>query len=138
MRITISLFVLSCLFTGKGLLAQETDITGAWIMYELTWINGDQVNKTTENQLEIQAMITEYDFKSDGKLILVSNMTGSGRLETMEGSWKLDGDKLTCSYVYEENPVDVVWDFEFKDEAIHLMRSSPDGSSTVINSFKRK
>jgi len=41
-------------------------------------------------------------------------MTGSERLETAEGTWKLEGDKLTCSLRVEENPVDITWDFEFK------------------------
>ena len=65
-------------------------------------------------------------------------MTGSERLETAEGTWKLEGDKLTCNLRIEENPVDIIWDFEFKDDVIHLKRTSPDGSTSVVNSFKRK
>ena len=75
---------------------------------------------------------------SDGNLKLVSNMTGSGKLETAEGTWKLEGDKLTCSLSMNENLVDIVWDFEFKDDVINLKRTSPDGSTSVVNSFKRK
>ena len=73
-----------------------------------------------------------------GKLKLISNMTGSEKLETAEGTWKLEGDKLTCSLREEENPEDITRDFEFKDEVIHLKRTSPDGSTSVVNSFKRK
>ncbi len=134
----ISLFVLFCLFTGKGLLAQEIDITGTWTMFEMTWTNGDEVNKTTEEQLKDQVMTSDYIFMPDGKLKLISNMTGSGNLETVEGTWKLEGDKLICSLTVNENPVDISWDFEFKDDFIHLKRTSPDGSTSVLNSFKRK
>ncbi len=134
----ISLFVLFCLFTGKGLLAQEIDITGTWTMFEMTWTNGDEVNKTTEQQLKDQGMTSDYFFMPDGKLKLISNMTGSGNLETVEGTWKLEGDNLICSLTVNENPVDISWDFEFKDDFIHLKRTSPDGSTSVLNSFKRK
>ena len=138
MKITISLLVLFCLFTAKEIQAQEIDITGTWTMFEMIWTSGDEVNKTTEDQLKDEGMTSEYFFMPDGKLNLISNMTGSEKLETMEGTWKLAEDKLTFSLMMEENPVDITWDFEFKDDVIHLTRTSPDGSTSVVNSFKRK
>ncbi len=138
MKITISLLLLFCLFTGKELLAQEIDITGTWTMFEMIWTSGDEVNLTTEDQLKDEGMMTDYFLMPDGKLKLISNMTGSERKETMEGTWKLAEDKLTCSLQLDENLVDIIWDFEFKDDVFHLMRTSPDGSSSVVNSFKRK
>jgi hypothetical protein len=134
----ISLFVLFCLFTGKGLLAQEIDITGTWTMFEMTWTNADEVNLTTEEQLKDEGMTSDYFLMPDGKFKLISNMTGSGKLETVEGTWKLEGDKLILSLRVEEKPMDIRWDFEFKDDFMHLTRTSPDGSSSVVNSFKRK
>jgi hypothetical protein len=127
-----------CLLTGKEIQAQEIDITGTWTMFEMIWTSGEEVNKTSEDQLKDQGMTTDYFFMPDGKLKLISNMTGSGNLETVEGTWKLEGNKLTCSLRVEENPVDIIWGFEFKDEIIHLNRASPDGSTSVVNSFKRK
>ena len=138
MKITISLLVLFCLFTAKEIQAQEIDITGTWTMYEMIWTSGEEVNTTTEDQLKDEGMTSEYFFMPDGKVKLISNMTGSEKLETMEGTWKLAEGKLTFSLMMEENPVDITWDFEFKDEVIHLTRSSPDGSTSVVNSFKRK
>ena len=138
MKITISLLVLFCLFTAKEIQAQEIDITGTWTMFEMIWTSGEEVNTTTEDQLKDESMTSEYFFMPDGKVKLISNMTGSEKLETMEGTWKLAEDKLTFSLLMEENPVDITWDFEFKDDVIHLTRSSPDGSTSVVNSFKRK
>lgn len=138
MKITISLLVLFCLFTAKEIQAQEIDITGTWTMFEMIWTSGEEVNTTTEDQLKDEGMTSEYFFMPDGKVKLISNMTGSEKLETMEGTWKLAEDKLTFSLLMEENPVDITWDFEFKDDVIHLTRSSPDGSTSVVNSFKRK
>lgn len=138
MKITISLLVLFCLLTGREMQAQVVDITGTWTMFEMTWTSGEEVNKTTEDQLKDEGMTSEYSFMSDGKLKLISNMTGSGSLETVEGTWKLEGEELTCSLSMDGNSVDIIWGFEFKDEVIHLMRTSPDGSTSVVNSFKRK
>ena len=138
MKITISFMLLFCLLTAKDIQAQEVDISGTWTIFEMIWTSGDEVNLTTEDQLKDQEMMSDYFFMPEGKLKLISNMTGSGNLETMKGTWKLEGDKLTFSVSVDENLVDIIWDFEFKDDVIHLKRSSPDGSSSVVNSFKRK
>ena len=78
------------------------------------------------------------DFLPDGTVKLASNMTGSGRMELMEGTWKLEGEQLTITFKMGENMADIVWDFEYKDDLIHLKRTSPDGSTSVVNSFRRK
>lgn len=127
-----------CLFTGKEVMAQEFDITGTWTMFEMTGLRGDEVIKTTEDQMKNEGMISEYSFMSEGKLKVLSNMGGSGNLETLDGTWELEGDKLTCSFKIDESPVAVPYDFEFKDDYIHLKQTFPDGSSSVVNSFKRK
>ena len=121
-----------------ALQAQDIDITGTWTMYEMAWTSGQDVNKTTEDQIKDQGMITDYFFMPEGKFKLISNMTGSGNMETAEGNWKLEGDFLTCSIKMGEDLVDIVWGFELKDNEINLSRTSPDGSTTVVNSFRRK
>mgnify|MGYP001820269957 CR=1 FL=1 len=138
MKTTISLFAIICLFTGMELLAQDVDITGNWTMFEMTWTTADEVNTTTEEQLKAEEMFSDYSFMPEGKLNVVSNMIGTGNVETMEGTWKLEEDKLTTGFTIEGNQMDIVWGFEFKDDVIYLSRTSPDGSATVVNSFKRK
>ena len=113
-------------------------VDGSKTMFEMTWTSGDEVNTTSEDQLKDEGMTSEYYYLPDGKLKLISNMTGSGNLETVEGTWKLEGDKLTTSFQVDERLMDIVWDFEFKDDLIHLKRTAPDGSTFVVNSFKRK
>ena len=56
MKITISLLLLFCLLTTKEIQAQEIDISGTWTMIEMTWSTGDEVNKTTEDQLKDEGM----------------------------------------------------------------------------------
>lgn len=138
MKFIVSLFTSFCILSALGIQAQDIDITGTWAIYEMIWTIGDEDNKTTEDQMKEEGMTSEYFFMPEGKLKLVSNMTGSGILETIEGTWKLEEDKLTCSFILDENPMDITWDFEFKDDAIHLKRTFPDRTTSVINSFKRK
>lgn len=139
MKITISFILVLWLFTGTDLLAQETDITGTWTIVEMTWTMGGEVNTTTEEQMKAEGMTSEYQFQPEGKLTLITNMAmRSPELQTIEGTWTLEADKLTTGLVMDGNPVEIAWGFEFSDEMIHLTRTSPDGSATVINSFKRK
>ena len=42
-------------------------------MFEMIWTRGDEVNKTTEDQLREAGMTPEYSFISDGKLELISS-----------------------------------------------------------------
>ena len=137
-RVKIKLLIMLCLFTGKVALAQEIDISGTWTMFEMIWSSGADNDKTTEDQMHDQGLMTDYYFIPDGNFKFVSNMTGSGNAETAEGTWKLDGDKLTISLKMGEDLRDIIWDFEFKDDVINLKRTSPDGSISVVNSFRRK
>lgn len=134
----INVFILLCLLAGTAIQAQVMDITGEWTMIEMIWTTGQEENKTTEDQLKAEGMSSEYNFLPDGTVKLASNMTGSGRMELMEGTWKLEADQLTFTLKMGENMADIVWDFEYKDDLIHLKRTSPDGSTSVVNSFRRK
>jgi hypothetical protein len=62
----------------------------------------------------------------------------SDQVETVDGTWKLEGDELTTGFTMEGNQMDIVWGFEFKDDIIYLKRTAPDGSTSVVNAFKRK
>ena len=131
------IFLLLCLLACVTVRAQDIDITGTWTMFEMTWTNGQDINTTTEDQLKSQGQSSDYFIMPDGKFKMVSNMTGSGNLETYEGTWKLEGDKLTFGIQMGENMRDIIWDFEFNDNVMNLKRTSPDGSISVVNRFKK-
>ena len=59
-------------------------------------------------------------------------------MATVEGTWKFEEGKLMLKMKMGEQLVDLVWNAEIKDNILNLSRSSPDGSVTVVNSFKRK
>jgi len=136
MKIKICLFLI--FFAWLSMQAQDVDISGTWTMYEMTWTSGQDVNTTTAVQMEDQGMMTDYFFMPDGSFKLISNMTGSGETEAAEGTWKLEGDQLTYRIKMGENVMDFTWDFDFNGKVIGLKRTSPDGSTSVLNSFIRK
>jgi len=132
-----SLFLFLSLLVCMAIQAQDIDITGTWTMFEMTWTNGQDINTTTEDQLTAQGQSSDYFINPDGTFKMVSNMTGSGNLETYEGTWKLEGNKLTFGIRMGEDLRDIIWDFEFKDDVMNLKRTSPDGSISVVNRFKK-
>lgn len=118
--------------------AQVIDLTGTWTMFEMTYLTGEGEQKMTEEQMIENSSVSDYFFMEEGKFKLTSNMTGSGVLETYEGKWTLAGDKLTLSLQIGENMMDVVWDFQMNDDVMNLSRTNPDGTFTIINTFRRK
>lgn len=132
-----AMFVL-CFLSFLSAKAQVIDLTGTWTMFEMTYLTGEGEQKMTEAQLIENSSVTDYYFMEESKFKLTSNMTGSGVLETYEGKWNLAGDKLTLSLQIGENLMDVVWDFQMDEDVMNLSRTNPDGTFTIINTFRRK
>ncbi len=107
-------------------------------MFEMVYVTNQGKQIMTEDQMKTEGALTDYFFMEDGKFKLTSNMSGSGTMDSYEGTWKLAEGKLTLSLNKGDQLMDVVWSFEYKDETMNLSRTSPDGSMTVINSFRRK
>jgi hypothetical protein len=136
MRTTV--FLLFCFLCYSASNAQVVNLTGTWTMFEMTYKTGNGDNKVTEEQMKANSSVTDYFFMEEGKFKMTSNMAGTGTMDTYEGTWKLAENKLTLSLKIGENLMDIVWDFELKDNKMNLSRTSPDGSITIINNFKRK
>ena len=138
MKIRIHILVFLCLFAGMDMLAQERNIFGTWTMFEMSWTRDDVVNTNTEEQLKAEGQITEYTFNHGGNLFIISNMMGSKEMETIEGAWILDSDQLICNFIHNGRELEIIWDIEFQDEILMMKRTTPDGSTHVVNSYKRK
>lgn len=133
------LFLLLFFLSFTSTRAQTQDLTGTWFMFEYTWTNDQGTQKTTEDQIKADGGVTEYIFTDDGNFKITSNMADEASgMETYEGTWKLEGDQLMLKLSMGGQSVDLVWNVEFKDNMLNLSRKSPDGSVSVINSFKRK
>ena len=118
--------------------AQVPDLTGTWRMFEMNWKTSQGEQKTTEDQMKTNGSVTDYFFMPEGKFKMTSNMSGSGTLDTYEGTWKLDDNKLFLNLKIGEQEMPLIWAFEYKDNVMNLSRTSPDGSQSVVNTFRRK
>jgi hypothetical protein len=132
------LLALICFLPFVASLAQETDITGTWKEFEMTYKTAQGDQKMTEDQMKEQGFTTEFSFMEGGKFSQSSNMDGSGTMRTFEGTWKKEGDKVTISLNYEGKTIDIVWDFGYKDNVMTLSRSNPEGTFSIVNAFRRK
>jgi len=134
---TITLALL-CSLAFTDINAQAPDLTGTWTMFEMTFTTPQGNQKTTEDQIKANASQTDYFFLEEGKFKMISNMSGSGTMDTYVGTWKLAENKLTLSLTIGGRVMDIIWDFEFKDNIMNLTRTSPDGSQKIVNSFRKK
>jgi hypothetical protein len=134
-----TLLLLICFLSYAASKAQNAALTGIWTMFEYSWTNDQGKQLTTEDQIKADGGVTEYVFTDDGNFKLTSNMADeSTGMATYEGIWKFEEGKLMLKMKMGEQLVDLVWNAEIKDNILNLTRSSPDGSVTVVNSFRKK
>ena len=132
------ILLLICFLSFPALKSQIPDLTGTWTMFEMTYVSDQGTQKMTEEQMKAEGAVTEMFFMEAGKFRQTSNMSGSGTLDTYEGTWKLDGNQVVLTLKIGDRMMDVVWKAEFRDNALNLSRTSPDGSLTIINTFRKK
>lgn len=133
-----TLFLLICFITAYTAKATVVDLTGTWTMVEMT-INTDQgIEKMTEDQMKANGSMTELFFMEEGKFKQTSNMAGSGSLDTYEGTWKIDGNKLLLTLHLNGQNMVVDYTYEMKNDLLLLTRTSPDGKVKIICNYKKK
>jgi hypothetical protein len=131
-------FVVLCFLTISVSNAQVIDLKGTWTMVEMTNISGQGTQTMTENQMKADGAVTDFYFMEDGKFKQTSNMSGSGTLDTYEGTWKIEGNKLIITLRLGERNIDVDYTYELKENTLVLTRTSPDGTMKIISTYKEK
>ena len=117
---------------------QQTTIEETWGIVDLTYKTPDGTQKVMEAEIKNGTATTDFYFMKDGKFKQTSNMSGSGMLETYDGTWTLNGSKLIITLSLQGQLVDVDYMCELKNELLVLTRTSPDGKMSIINTFKKK
>lgn len=117
---------------------QQTTIEGTWGIVDLTYKTPDGTQKVMEAEIKNGTATTDFYFMKDGKFKQTSNMSGSGMLETYDGTWTLNGSKLIITLSLQGQLIDVDYMCELKNELLVLTRTSPDGKMSIINTFKKK
>lgn len=117
---------------------QGINLEGTWGIIDLTYVTPEGTQKVMEAEIKNGSAVSDYYFMSDSKFKQTSNMSGSGTLETYEGTWKLTGNKLIVTLKFQGQLIDVDYTCEMKNELLVLTRTSPDGKMSIVNTFKKK
>ncbi len=140
MRTLVFLIISTFIFSANCSKEQEQQINieGTWGIVDLTYKTPDGTQKVMEAEIKNGSATTDFYFMKDGKFKQTSNMSGSGTLETYDGTWTLNGSKLIITLSLQGQLVDVDYACELKNELLVLTRTSPDGKMSIINTFKKK
>jgi len=125
------------LFIAFTTQAQDNKIIGTWNIIECAYVTADGIEKIMQEEINSGTAVTEYVITEDGKYSLKSNMSGSGTLDTYEGTWETSGDKLMMTLSVNGQSMAIEWDFEFNEDVLVLSRTSPDGTLTIANSYRK-
>ena len=126
-------------FTGSMLTlkAQDTNLIGTWNIIEFTMSNGDNINKTTEDQLNENKSVWDLYLKEDGSLKQTSNMR-TGINETQEGTWKITNGNLILTLKFDNRDITIEYGYRLVDDVLALKRSNPTGTTSVETKFRKK
>lgn len=129
-------FSVNC--SGDNERAEGINIEGIWGIIDLTYKTPEGTQKVMEAEIKNGTATTDFYFMKDGKFKQTSNMSGSGTLDTYEGTWKLTGEKLIITLQINGQSMDVDYTCELKSELLVLTRTSPDGKMSIVNTFRKK
>ncbi len=130
--------ILVCLSAVSAIRAQVADLTGTWSMTGYSYVeNGVTLDEMTEEMMG-DTLITNFFFLDDGKFRQTTNMSGSGTLDTYEGTWKTSGDKLVITLSVGGRNMDLDYTCESSDNILVLTRTSPSGTSKIVSSYRKK
>jgi len=130
--------VLFCITAFSASNAQDSQIKGTWTMFEMSYVSGQGTQKMTEDQMKENGSQTDFFFMEEGKFRQTSNMSGSGTLDTFEGTWKITGNILIITLLIGEQNMDVDYTWELKEKSLILTRTSPDGTMKIVSSYRKK
>lgn len=118
--------------------AQDNRLPGTWSIIECAYVSSDGTTKVMENEIKAGTAVTDYVFSDNGNYKMTSNMSGSGTKDTWDGTWKTSDNNLAMTITVNNQQMDIVWKYELKDNVLVLSRTSPDGTITIKNSFRKK
>ncbi|UCH11322.1 MAG: hypothetical protein JSU61_05380, partial [Fidelibacterota bacterium] len=82
-----SLFLGACEDNNHSVPQGDTALIGTWDVIEMSWITTGDTTTYTETQLNGMGAVWTLVLRADGTLEQVSNMSGSGTLDTQTGTW---------------------------------------------------
>lgn len=133
-----TVFLIVFVSTANFAFAQESGLVGKWKIIEYTYSNPNGSEKVVEDQIKSSNTIADYFIMEDGTFRQVSNMSGTGSLETYDGNWKTTGNNtLTITLKINSKPLDLEWKYELKGDTLIITRSNPARTLTISNTFRK-
>ena len=104
----------------------------------MAYVSIEGIQKKSEDQMKADESVTDFYFMEDGKFRQTSNMSGTGTLDTYEGTYKVNGKGLIITLQIGERSMDVDYTWEMKEKALVLTRTSPDKSMKIVAAYRKK
>lgn len=130
--------ILVFLAAVSALQAQTVDLVGTWSMTGYSYMENDVIRDEMTEEMMGDTLVTDFFFLEDGKFKQTSNMSGSGTLDTYEGTWKVSGDKLLITLMVEGRNMDLDYSCKTSDNVLVLTRTSPSGTEKIVSSYRKK
>ncbi len=130
--------VFFCITTFSISNAQVIDLIGTWNIIEFAVISDENSEKMTEDKLKEDGSVWDLFFMEEGKFKQTSNMSGTGTMDSQEGTWKTSDDNLTIVLQMDDRKFELNYTFELKKNILVLTRSNPMGTIKIVSKFKKK
>ncbi len=138
MYMKTTVVLLLCWLTTSVSEAQEVNLTGTWSMFEISYQTDKGTQKTTEEQLKAKGSVTDFHFMDKGNFRQTSKLSGSGAMDTYNGTWKIAGNKLIVTLNLGEQKVDQDYTYKLEENRLTLTRTNHDGTIKIISSYMAK
>ncbi len=127
-----------CISTFSISNAQVKELIGSWNLNEFTFVNEKNKDTMNSDKLKEDGSVWDLFFMEDNKFKQTSNMSGSGTMDSQEGTWKSSDDSLNLILEINNQNLELNYTYELKGNNLILFRSNPKGTMKVIAKFKRK
>jgi hypothetical protein len=132
------IIVLFCITTFYISNAQDIDLIGTWNIIEFAIISDENSEKMTEDKLKEDGSVWDLFFEEGGKFKQTSNMSGTGTMDSQEGTWETSDENLTFVLLMNENKIELNYTYELKEDVLILTRSNPMGTMKIVSKFKKE
>ncbi|MCX2718036.1 hypothetical protein [Lentiprolixibacter aurantiacus] len=128
--------ILFCLLTSVMVFAQQQEFTGTWNLIDFKMVMEENTNHMDKATLNKEGAVWDLIFREDGSMTQTSNMR-NGETESWDGRYETEGDNLKLFLMIEGREMPLQYQFEFKDNVLHLKRSNPMGTVHILTQFRK-
>ena len=132
------IIILLCITTFCISNAQDIDLIGTWNITEFAVISDEHIEKMTEDKLKEDGSVWDLFFKEGGKFKQTSNMSGTGTMDSQEGTWETTDENLTFVLQMNDSKIELNYTYELEEDILILKRSNPMGTMKIVSKFKKK